>query len=209
MKLKFAITALLCFMLSAAPSPAKDKVKTKHLDPKEYSEVGVLQALCLAAIGTAVGVTAVIVIKSSSSCIKEAPPPADTDHDGLPDAWEMEYFGDLNQLAEGDPDNDFFSNLEEYEAETDPTDPQSYPGNGPTVAETGSPIPPPPAIRDFVIRVEASNTLPPQWQPFTNFVATATDYVWANDRYIPQFDFSFEVDPSSCAGCYFQAYTQW
>lgn len=34
--------------------------------------------------------------------------------DGLPDAWEIEHFGDLLQGADGDPDGDGFSNLREY-----------------------------------------------------------------------------------------------
>jgi len=38
----------------------------------------------------------------------------DTDNDGLPDWWEMKYFGNLNQTAEGDPDADSLSNMQEY-----------------------------------------------------------------------------------------------
>jgi Concanavalin A-like lectin/glucanases superfamily/Bacterial TSP3 repeat len=48
-------------------------------------------------------------------------PVADTDADGLPDSWEMQYFGNLNQAADGDYDGDGFSNLEEYRLGTDPT----------------------------------------------------------------------------------------
>src|SRR5690606_11296473 len=32
--------------------------------------------------------------------------PLDTDADGLPDVWEMKYFGGLSQNAGGDPDGD-------------------------------------------------------------------------------------------------------
>ncbi|MES2922175.1 MAG: hypothetical protein V4819_11550 [Verrucomicrobiota bacterium] len=40
-------------------------------------------------------------------------PPTDTDSDGLPDSWEIAKFGDLNQVASGDPDADGLSNLTE------------------------------------------------------------------------------------------------
>jgi len=39
----------------------------------------------------------------------------DTDGDGLPDAWEMQYFGNLDQTAAGDPDADGLTNLQEYQ----------------------------------------------------------------------------------------------
>jgi hypothetical protein len=45
----------------------------------------------------------------------------DTDGDGLPDDWEMFYFGNLDQGATDDPDGDGVSNLAEYRAGTDPT----------------------------------------------------------------------------------------
>jgi hypothetical protein len=46
---------------------------------------------------------------------------ADSDNDGLPDSWEEEYFGNLDQDADDDPDNDGFDNLDEYNNGTDPT----------------------------------------------------------------------------------------
>jgi hypothetical protein len=49
-------------------------------------------------------------------------PPADLDHDGLPDAWELQYFGGLTaQDGFGDPDHDGRPNLQEYQLGTDPT----------------------------------------------------------------------------------------
>jgi parallel beta-helix repeat protein len=53
--------------------------------------------------------------------------PIDVDGDGLPDNWELEHFGDLNESATDDNDNDGFTNLEEYIAGTDPTDPDVTP----------------------------------------------------------------------------------
>lgn len=47
--------------------------------------------------------------------IADAVSPADdTDADGLPDVWEMRWFGNLEEGAAGDPDHDGLSNLEEY-----------------------------------------------------------------------------------------------
>jgi parallel beta-helix repeat protein len=47
--------------------------------------------------------------------------PDDTDADGLPDLWEDQYFGNLDQGPNDDFDNDGATNLEEYNAGTDPT----------------------------------------------------------------------------------------
>ena len=44
----------------------------------------------------------------------------DSDNDGLPDWWEMKYFGNLNQTAAGDPDGDGWTNLEEYRCGANP-----------------------------------------------------------------------------------------
>lgn len=45
----------------------------------------------------------------------------DADGDGLPDAWEQQYFGNLSQTAGSDADGDGLSNLQEYNAGTNPT----------------------------------------------------------------------------------------
>lgn len=52
---------------------------------------------------------------------------ADTDADGLPDAWERLHFGDLSLNAGADPDADGFGNLQEHAAGTAPADPSSRP----------------------------------------------------------------------------------
>lgn len=44
----------------------------------------------------------------------------DSDSDGLPDAWELEVFGDLTQTGTGDKDGDGLTNAEEFAANTDP-----------------------------------------------------------------------------------------
>jgi hypothetical protein len=47
--------------------------------------------------------------------------PVDSDADGLPDLWELQYFGNLNQTANGDPDADGLTNLQEYQQGRNPT----------------------------------------------------------------------------------------
>jgi hypothetical protein len=47
---------------------------------------------------------------------------ADTDADGLPDAWETQYFPNLAQGAGDDPDNDGLTNAQEFARGTQPND---------------------------------------------------------------------------------------
>ena len=53
----------------------------------------------------------------------------DADKDGLPDAWELKYGLNPNDPADAklDADGDTFTNLEEFEAKTDPKNPDSHP----------------------------------------------------------------------------------
>jgi hypothetical protein len=57
----------------------------------------------------------------------------DTDSDGMDDAWEVEYFNDLSQGASDDYDDDGYSNLAEFNADTDPTNALSTPGTSSVV----------------------------------------------------------------------------
>lgn len=47
-------------------------------------------------------------------------PGPDTDHDGIPDPWEMQRAGDLTTLGGWDSDGDDIPDPEEYRADTDP-----------------------------------------------------------------------------------------
>ncbi len=51
----------------------------------------------------------------------------DSDGDGMADAWEMLYFGNLTHNGSSDSDGDFYSDLDEYFAGTNPTDQLSSP----------------------------------------------------------------------------------
>lgn len=50
----------------------------------------------------------------------------DSDHDRLDDVWEMSQFGTLTNVPDGDVDEDGFSNYQEQEADTEPTNHASY-----------------------------------------------------------------------------------
>lgn len=64
---------------------------------------------------------------ASLSVMVEEANAVDTDLDGLPDSFELAYFGSLSATtASEDPDEDGLTNLEEYVAGTDPTDPSSF-----------------------------------------------------------------------------------
>lgn len=55
--------------------------------------------------------------------------PLDTDADGLPDAWEQTHFSSLSQTAGGDFDGDGYTNLQEYNAGTNPNNAAFTPAN--------------------------------------------------------------------------------
>ncbi|MBN1670144.1 MAG: fibronectin type III domain-containing protein [Kiritimatiellae bacterium] len=57
---------------------------------------------------------------TAASAAASSAPDADDDGDGLPDAWESSFLGNLAALANGDADGDGASNLEEFIAGTDP-----------------------------------------------------------------------------------------
>jgi len=66
----------------------------------------------------------------------------DGNGDGLPDAWQLKYFGSVSAPGNGpndDPDGDGISNLQEFLAGSDPTNPASY-FHVTSVARTGNDV---------------------------------------------------------------------
>ncbi len=61
--------------------------------------------------------------------LSDCNPTQDTDGDGLPDAWEVQYFHSINHSGTEDYDGDGLSNLQEYQQGTSPTSFSSG-GNG-------------------------------------------------------------------------------
>ena len=77
---------------------------------------------------TRISAVALVFLFATVSMVSHVLAFEDNDSDGLPDAWEMEYFGDLSQGPGMDFDGDGASNLEEYEGGSDPNDPNDKPG---------------------------------------------------------------------------------
>ena len=96
---------------------------------------------------------------------------ADGDADGLPDSWESQYGGNPS----ADPDLDQQSNLQEYIAGTDPTDPNSY-LKVQAITSSGG------ALLQFVMRSNHTYTIQTRnswdlapWQKVSDFPALPTN----------------------------------
>lgn len=61
----------------------------------------------------------------------------DSDYDDLPDVWENSQLGSLLYNSDDDPDGDGYSNIEEYEAHSDPDDITSTPETNTDLLEAG------------------------------------------------------------------------
>lgn len=71
--------------------------------------------------GVSTGQVIVNVNGNASNGLTFTVGPADSDGDGLPDWWELQHFGNLNQGANGDYDNDGLTNIQEYKQGRNPT----------------------------------------------------------------------------------------
>lgn len=66
-----------------------------------------------------------VEFRTGSDALDPADMPEDSDSDGLPDIWERDHFGDLNEAAADDPDQDGCHNACEVANGTDPNDPDT------------------------------------------------------------------------------------
>ncbi|HUC84497.1 MAG TPA: hypothetical protein VL970_04820 [Candidatus Acidoferrales bacterium] len=65
----------------------------------------------------------------SATLTAVSPDPNDTKLVGIPDWWQLQYFGSIGTIWwSDDPDGDGFNNLQEYEADTNPTNRASFLG---------------------------------------------------------------------------------
>lgn len=78
--------------------------------------------------GTNLGYFSVIVSNAAGLSVTSAPAAlwSDVNGNGIPDWWELYYFGNLNQSATGDYDGDGVDNLDEYLEGTSPTNAASF-----------------------------------------------------------------------------------
>ena len=69
-----------------------------------------------------------VVLSNPSGSVTSSPAAIwpDANGNGIPDGWEMQYFGNLNQTALGDFDKDGVDNLDEYLEGTNPTNRLSF-----------------------------------------------------------------------------------
>jgi hypothetical protein len=80
-----------------------------------------------------------VAVTNSAGSVTSAPAALmlDSDHDGLPDSWEIANFGNLtSQTSEGDPDHDGISNLDEF---LDGTNPESSASERPRLVAYSDP----------------------------------------------------------------------
>jgi hypothetical protein len=91
--------------------------------PKQFDDAGVLRNVIAArAIVSAVNNSGAEFYYLEDVNFSTGGGAADSDGDGLVDAWELQYFGNLNQNGTGDPDGDGQSNAAEQFAGTAPND---------------------------------------------------------------------------------------
>jgi hypothetical protein len=69
-----------------------------------------------------------VIVSNASGAVTSAPAAVwpDSNGSGMPDWWQLQYFGNLNQLPTGDFDNDGVENLDEYLEGTNPNNASSY-----------------------------------------------------------------------------------
>ena len=81
-----------------------------------------------------------VVVRPSSGDGSGDPTGLDEDGDGLPDQWEQQHFGDLDQGPSDDPDGDGRNNLEELEGGSDPGESSESGGGRAVIAVMGGMI---------------------------------------------------------------------
>jgi len=87
-------------------------------------------------------------------------PPADSDHDGMADNWEVSNFGNLSRNGTGDANNNGYTDLEEYLNQLAGAVPPPPPPGTPTPTKPPTPTPtptgpPPPPPSGFTLLTEA------------------------------------------------------
>lgn len=79
----------------------------------------------------------VLLLESTTLTARYLPATRDSDSDGLPDWYEIHYFGHLNHVGTDDPDGDGLDLLAEFGSGKHPLFPERHQAGGPSRAETG------------------------------------------------------------------------
>ena len=113
-------TPLVLYALLAALTPAPAEIdsgggKSSGGTLNNHASIGASFATVLTQGGTSVLHPGLIEVLYPA-----APAAADSDGNGLPDAWELLHFGHIGVDPNADPDHDGATNLMEYLAGTDP-----------------------------------------------------------------------------------------
>lgn len=124
-----------------------------------------------------------------------APNPMDSSGNGLPTSWEMQYFGTTNVDPNADPDHDGLSNLQEYQANTDPHNPDTD-GDGvldgrdavPTDPDFTFPAAP---LTQYALIDMGTNAVPRalndngQVLMSTNYISNTSYLLWSSGQSLP------------------------
>jgi len=100
----------------------------------------------------------------------------DSNGNGLPDSWELQYFGNLNQTAAGDFDHDGISNLQEFYDGTNPTNANSANWQLTILTDGGGVVGSSPTLLDYPsgqsVTLTASPNPPNQFYGWTGDLGT-------------------------------------
>jgi YD repeat-containing protein len=139
------------------------------------------------------------------------PNDTDTDHDGLPDGWEVKYGLDPNNGtgingANGDPDGDGYSNLQEYQGGSNPLDIASIPIIPPVITSFLPADGNLSVLSDDIVQFSATatnvNHFPIYYAWLLNGVQQSTNTAWAflttssgngNDPFSKQYSVQLQV----------------
>jgi hypothetical protein len=123
--------------------------------------------------------------------------PGDADADGMPDSWEVTYFGGTSTTNGGlyqDADGDGVLNIEEFIVGSNPTSGSSGPEMNNTALTNGMMHFDMATVTGRVYDVDyRSNMVSSSWQTYTSFLGNGTTMAITNNRFDPRLYYRFRV----------------